>query len=313
MEKLINKSEFSFTSSKEDSKIKGFKIFNKSNNNVKAVLVIIHGMIEHSQRYENFMRALAKKDIISYAYDHLGHKNSVKNKDELGFFNDKDGYLNVLEDINYVLKLAKKENPNKSIILMGHSMGSFFARVYAAEYKNNIDALIISGTGGSNPLAKYASIPINTIAFLKGNKHRSKFISKLTFGKFYDKIENPKTPSAWLTRDEEIEDITSKDEYCNFLFTLSGFKDVLKINILANDKNTYMNTDENLPIFIFSGEMDPVGDYKKGVMEVFNNYKNAKIKNLTLKTYKDARHEMINEINKDEVYNDVINWIENNI
>ncbi len=308
----IKKEIFLFNSNKNGSVIQGFKII-PENNEVKAVLLVVHGMIEHSEKYEHFMSFLARNNIATYAHDHLGHKNSVKTKDELGFFNHKDGYVNLLEDMKSVFLLAKKENPDKKIFLMGHSMGSFFARVFAEKYQNTIDGLIISGTGESGKELIGAKFLVDTISFFKGEKNYSKTVSNLTSKKFMSGVTNPKTGAAWLTRDEEIELRISKDEYCNFKFTLSAYKDLFTIMSLSSSDKTYKNISKDIPIYIFSGENDPVGDFGKTPLVVFNKYKEAGVKDVCIKIYKDARHEMINEINKDEVYSNVLNWINNKV
>ncbi len=309
MKSVVKKVEFSFDSSKEGCIIKGFKMVPE--NEVSAVLIVVHGMIEHSEKYEHFMNNLAQNNIVSYAHDHLGHKNSVLDKEDLGFFDDDFGYLRVLEDMHSVFKLAKNEYPNKKIFLMGHSMGSFFARVFAVNFPETIDGLILSGTGQSGPDLIMGKMLVNTIAAFKGNRYRSKLVAKMTSNKFMSGVKNPKTNAAWLTKDEEIELRISKDEYCNFVFTLGAYKDLFTIMGLSDEKRVYTQINKEMPIYIFSGDMDPVGNFGKSPLAVLENYKNQGVKNASCKLYKDGRHEMINEINKDEVYTDVVNWIKN--
>ncbi len=306
---VTEKVQFLFNSSREGNVIKGFKIL--PNIKVDAVLIVVHGMIEHSEKYEHFMSFLAENNIACYAHDHLGHKNSVNNKDELGFFDDDFGYLKVLEDMNSVFKLAKNDFPDKKIFLMGHSMGSFFAKVFAVNFPNTIDGLIISGTGESKNDLILGKTLVNIISAFKGDKYRSKFIAKLNFGKFMKGIKNPKTRFAWLTRDEKIETRISKDEYCDFIFTLSAYKDLFSIMELSSDKKAYDKIKKELPIYIFSGDKDAVGNYGKAPILVSKKYKSCGVKDVQIKLYSGARHEMINEINKDEVYKDILNYLIN--
>ncbi len=208
-----------------------------------------------------------------------------------------------------VFDLAKKENPDKKIILMGHSMGSFFARVFAFKYPNTIDGLIISGTGESGKELLGAKILVNTISLFKGDRYYSKAVSNLTSKKFLSAVENPKTGADWLTRDEEIVLRVSKDEYCNFRFTLSAYKDLFKIMGISSSNQAYQNINKDIPIYIFSGEKDPVGNFGKSPVIVCDKYRQAGVKDIEIKVYDSARHEMINEINRQEVYKNVENWI----
>jgi len=197
--------------------------------------------------------------------------------------------------------------------LLGHSMGSFYARAFAAKYPYLVDGMLISGTGGSNPMAAAGKTLINLLMKIEGEKATSKLIAKIIFGSYLDKIENPKTSSDWLTRDEEQVAKYRADKYCRFYFTLSGYKDLISILSLANSKECFDNTKKDIPYLIFSGDMDPVGEWGKGVEQVYHNYKNSGVKDITLKLYKDGRHEMLNELNKDEVYTDVYKWIESKL
>ncbi len=303
--------KFEFASSNGVNTIRGFKFIPKGE--VKLCVMIVHGMIEHCERYFDFMQFLESNGIAAYAHDHLGHKNSVDDDSQLGYFAKEAGYKKILEDMHSVSKLIKKDYPDKKLFLLGHSMGSFYSRVYASLYPDTIDALLLSGTGGSNPLAKVGEVVVTLTSVIKGGKAYSKTIEKMLSGSFMEKIENPKTSADWLSRDEELVLKTSKDKYCNFKFTLSAYKDLITINSLANANKTYIDTDKSLPIYLFSGEMDSVGNYGEGVKEVYTNYKNTNKEDVTLKLYKDARHETLNEINRQEVYNDVLNWINSKV
>ena len=154
---------------------------------------------------------------------------------------------------------------------------------------------------------------IKMLIKFKGEKYRSKWFAKLVFSNYLDKIENPKSSRDWLTRDEDVIARYGKDEFCRFIFTVTGYRDLLTIIKVSNSKECFDKTRKDIPYYIFSGDMDPVGNWGKGVKEVYNNYLNNGVKDVTFKLYEGGRHEMLNEINKAEVYNDLLNWMESKI
>ncbi len=304
----ILKNEFSFLSSNGTNTIRGIKIYPETGP-YKGILQISHGMVEHYDRYIDFMEYMAGEGFVVYMHDHLGHKHSVDSDEQLGYFAPQNGYIHVLRDLLHTAQMAKSEYSDLKLYLLGHSMGSFFARVFAQAHGDVIDGVLISGTGGPNGAAGAAVKIIKVLKKLKGDKHRSDFIRNLAFGKYLDKIENPDTASDWITRDKEIVKQYVADKYCQFNFTLNGYENLMEIIGLCNADKTFENTRKDLPIFIFSGSMDPVGDFGMGVMRVFECYKKAGCSDVEVKIYDGGRHEMLNEINRQEVYNDVKNWL----
>lgn len=304
----VIKSDFSFPSSNGTNIIRGWKIYDDSLP-TKAVLQISHGMVEHIGRYEDFARFLAGEGFAVYANDHLGHKGSAGSDEDLGYFAPKDGYKCVLADLAHTAKTAREENPGKKLFLLGHSMGSFYARSFAALYPRLLDGLIISGTGGHNKMTAAGQKIVRAMIAFKGDRYRSQMVNKMAFGEYLKKIDNPRTPSDWISRDSEMVDRYRRDKYCSFVFTLGGFKDLLDINALANSQKTYEDTKKDMPILIFSGTMDPVGDYGAGVMQVYRLYTEKGCKDVKLNMYTGGRHEMLNETNRRQVYDDVLAWL----
>lgn len=302
----IVKTEFSFLSSNGTNTIGGIKIYN-SEVTPKATFVISHGMVEHYERYIDFMTYLANMGFVTYCHDHLGHKHSVQTTDDLGYMAAEYGYTYVLKDLLHTRETAKSEYPDLKLFLFGHSMGSFYARVFISKFPGKADGAIISGTGYSNSAAGLGLGLNKVLTRLKGDRYRSPMFKNLVLGSFNKKIKNPKTENDWLTRDESVVEKYNADEFCTFNFTLSGYKDLLTVNCLSNEKETFENTPD-MPIFIFSGSMDPVGDYGTGVYKVFEAYKSTGHNNVRIKLYDGGRHEMLNEINRCEVYNDIYNW-----
>ena len=279
----------------------------------KAIIQISHGMVEHIGRYEDFMNFMAGEGFIMVAHDHLGHKTSTRNDDDLGYFAKKNGYKYIIADLIKTADLIKDMFPQQKLFLLGHSMGSFYARVLVSKKPEMYDGIMISGTGGKNFLAGAGKTLVKILIKLKGDTYRSSAVEGLVFKDFLLRVENHKTPRDWLTRDEEIVEKTMQDRYSTFTFTLSGFRDLLTINTLANSSHCYNNWSKSMPTFIFSGSLDPVGEYGKGVTEVYTKLKNKNIEDLTLKIYEGGRHEMLNETNRDEVHQDLINWLETRI
>ena len=209
--------------------------------------------------------------------------------------------------VNKAVALGKK------LVIMGHSMGSFIVRCYTAWYPNaGFDGAIYMGTGGSNPIAGVGDFASSLIAKVTGYKKKVALLDKMTFGSYNDKFEK-RTAFDWLTRDNAVVDKYINDEYCGFLFSAQGMNDLVKLNINANLDDWYARVPKNLPILVISGADDPVCDYSKGVVEIENKLKATAHTNVTAKLYNGARHEILNETNKNEVYADILLWISDNV
>ena len=309
---LLIKENFSFLSSNGTNTIHGV-IIRRQQPPYRAIIQISHGMKEHSARYEEYMSFMAQQGFVMVSHDHIGHGKSVNDPSEYGYFAPENGYLHVLNDLATTAGRVRKNFPQLKLFMLGHSMGSFYARVLASKYGHLVDGVIISGTAGTNPLAAPGKVLINLFIKFKGDKSTSKFITKVIFGSFLKYIENPKTASDWLTRDEEAVAKYRSDPACRFYFTLGGYKDLVTINALSNTAECFENTRKDIPYLIVSGDMDPVGEWGKGIQQVYDRYKNGGVKDVELKLYKGGRHEMLNELNKEEVYEDILEWLNKKI
>lgn len=277
---------------------------------VKGVVQIAHGMAEHSNRYAEFALNLCRQGYAVYINDHLGHGSSVANKDELGFFGD-DGVTSLVEDMKQLTDIAKNEYPNVPVFLFGHSMGSFLSRAYTAKYGHLIDGVIYCGTSGPNPAASMGIMMADYIAKKEGKLYRSSFLDSTAFASYNKKTEK-ETKFDWLSRDKKEVQKYIDDEYCGFLFTASGFKTLFTLLKEISSKLWYKTVPSDMQIFIISGEADPVGEYGKGVRQVYGDLKKTGHTGVTMKLYPEARHELLNELNKKEVFSDIVEWLNNN-
>ncbi len=270
----------------------------------KAVFQIAHGMAEHADRYDWFAEKLCEAGYVVFINNHLGHKLSVKNDDMLGFFGEKDGWMNLVEDMRKTTELAKKEFPELPVIVFGHSMGSFICRAYTSKY-TDVNAAIYCGTGGPNPAAAMGIAVANIIGKIKGTMYRSKLIDKMAFGT-YNKRCPGRTAFDWLTKDEKIVDKYVADKYCGFMFTTAGYRDLFSSLGFVSKTEWADRVPKNLPVFLIAGEEDPVGTYGEGVKKVQEMLKAVGHQNTELKLYPGDRHEILNELDRDTVAADII-------
>ncbi len=303
------KKSYTYKSSSGLCDICAFGYFPAEYVNLRGAVQIAHGMAEHHERYEDFISYLNDNGIAVFINDHLGHGESVANDSQLGFFGEKDGYINLVEDARILTEIAKSEIHEVPFIFFGHSMGSFIARLYTECYGNDIDGVIYCGTAGQNPLAAVGLTVVNTIIKIKGSHHRSPLIDKLAFGTYNSKIKPARTSFDWLTTDDTIVDKYIADNYCGFLFTACGYKDLMQMIVKVNEDNWFDSVPANLPIFLIAGESDPVGNYGKGVTEVYQKLVDTNHTDVTIKLFSNDRHEILNEKDKADVYRSVLSWI----
>lgn len=304
--------EYHFPSATNECEIYG-NCYTPDDNEIKAVLAIHHGMAEHQGRYEDFFKYLTSKGYAVYMHDMANHGKSNQNPELTGYFGKKDGYQNLVKDFKTTIDKAIAENPDKKLIVMGHSMGSFICRCLTAWYPDaGFVGAIYMGSGGANPIASIGDKLSALIAKMTGYTKKVALLDKITFGAYNDKFEK-RTGFDWLTRDNAIVDKYIADDYCGFLFSAQGMNDLVKLNIAANTDDWYNRIPKDLPILVTSGDMDPVGEFGKGINQYADQLKSTGHSNVTVNLYKDCRHEILNEINKDEVYADITNWIETKV
>ena len=308
----VIKKEITFPSVTGLTDIRALSWAPKDPSNVKGVVQVEHGMAEHIDRYDGFATYLASNGYAVFADDHIGHGKSVKSDAELGYFGE-NNYAGdaFIEDCKQLQDIAMKEYPNLPYIFFGHSMGSFIARKFSAKYGNTLTGAIFCGSAYTNPAAPIAIKMAEKIVASKGAFCRSEKLNNLAFMGYNKKTEK-RTGFDWLTRNEEIVDEYIADDKCGFIFTALGFRDLFTLLDSVSQTSWYESVPVELPLFVISGGMDPVGGYGKGVNKFINKLRKTGHK-VSENIYLYGRHEILNETNNDEVFADVLEWIEETI
>lgn len=287
------------------------KWFLPDTDKIRGIIQLTHGMAEHILRYENFATFLVEHGYIVYGHDHRGHGRTAASEEDIGYFADKDGFQKVVADVKQVTDFIQKEHPHLPIILFGHSMGSFVARRYVQLFGPTLAGAIFSGTGGDpGLLGKFGKIVARAECRRKGRKTPSPLLDRLSFGNFNKQFRPNRTKFDWLSRDEKQVDAYVADTLCGSIFTAGFFIDLFDGLEIIHRGRELERIPASLPLFLISGKQDPVGDNGKAVRAVYEQYKHHGLENVTLKLYEDARHEILNETNREEVYADILKWIE---
>lgn len=277
---------------------------------IKAILQIAHGMVEHIKRYEDFALFLNERGILVTGNDHLGHGESICTKDDYGYFAEPDGNRVVLTDLHRLTTLTKEAYPGIPYFLLGHSMGSFYARQYLCEYGEELDGAIIMGTGFQPKLLVSAGILITRfLALFKGWRYRSQFVNEMAFGSYNSRFKPARTDKDWLTRDTRIVDAYLADVRCGFTFTLNAYHHMFRGIRRLYDAALLAKMPKDLPVFFVSGTEDPVGDFSQGVIRARKSFIRTGMKRTRLKLYEEDRHEILNELDREQVYRDLADWI----
>lgn len=273
-----------------------------------GILQLTHGMAEHIERYTPFAEFMASNGFIVCGNDHIGHGKSINDRSEIGYFAETDGDKRLVDDMHILTKIMKKRNPGIPYFLFGHSMGSFCARVYAAHFGEELNGLILCGTGEVPDISSALLGVMDAICEKYGDKLRVDGI-----GDFLNRgasliVGEKNSPLAWLSVDAENRLAYSNDDLCGFTYTLRGYRDIFALICEACEDSWAYKLPQNLPIFIISGANDPVGSKGRGVLAVADNLVDAGIEPEVI-LYPGLRHEILNEENKDRVYSDILQFI----
>ncbi len=276
----------------------------------KAVVVIVHGMAEHAKRYARFADVLNRAGYAVYAFDQRGHGQTAGAVENLGFFSEKNGWQHVTADVAAVVDFAKSEIPNKPVVVFGHSMGSFILRNFLAEYPSKVSGAILSGTAGSaGLLGKIGIFLTKVITLYKPLRSASKLMNSLSFGDFNKAFKPNKTEFDWLSRDEAEVKKYVDDPFCGTVFSIGFFRDLLAGLECVNTEEHVAKIPKNFKIHLLSGQNDPVSKGGKQVKIVYEMYRTVS-ENVTMKLYENGRHEMLNEINRNEVMTDIVSVLD---
>lgn len=288
--------------------------YSPDDGNVCGVVQIVHGMAEYMERYEAFAAFLTDRGFAVTGEDHLGHGGSIRKGGVPGFFCEESPADVLVQDVHRLKELTKALYPSVPYVILGHSMGSFILRNYICCCGRGIEGAIIMGTGMQpKALIKFSKLLAEVQKKLFGSEHVAGVINICAFGTYNNRIKPKRTALDWLTRDKEIVDRYIADPLCGFTFTVNGFQTLFELIYRLHDRNRIEKIPKQLPIFLVSGKADPVGDYGAGVCRVYASLKDAGISRLRLKLYEQDRHEILNELDRDVVMQDIFDWIQETV
>lgn len=277
---------------------------------VRAVVQIAHGIAEHIDRYRDFMAYLADHGFAVVGDDHLGHGKTITSEKDKGVFCPEDGWNCVVKDLVRLHDIVAAQYPGVKYVMFGHSMGSFLVRTYIVDYPGKYDMAIISGTGHQGKLiVGVGNMMAKRTIKKKGYDSDGTKLNDLSMGGYLKRIESPRTPCDWLSRDTLQVDQYMADELCGFTARAGLYGDMLKGVKYVTDMANISKMDPDKPIYFMSGSEDPVGDYGKGVKKAYECFRKAGVRDVSIRLYDGGRHEMLNETNRDEVYQDILDWL----
>ena len=284
----------------------------KNTRQPRAVFHINHGMAEHSARYGDFAERLVAEGFVVIAQDHRGHGYSVKNGELLGHYADKNGWQLVIKDLLQINEYIHQTFPNTPVVLFGHSMGSFIAQAYAVEHGNTVDAVILSGSAYHTDFElSYGKLAAAIEKARIGGRGRSYMIDALSFGEYNKTFKPVRTDCDWLSRDPRQVDAYIADPLCGFLCTNQLWLDLINgIGVITKTKNLRRIPDR-IPYLLVSGEMDPMSydDKEHGILKLRDRLEKAGQQAVAVKLFPQGRHEILNEINRNEVMEYIVRWL----
>lgn len=274
-----------------------------------AVVQVVHGVAEYTARYDHFASFLARHGYLVVGEDHAGHGKSVGEGDRKGYLNG--GWMNVVKGIHRLYEKTHGEHPALPYFMLGHSMGSFLLRTYLFTYHTDLRGALISGTGWQNPvLLQLGRAICREEAARLGERSTSTLIQNLIFGAYNKKFAPNRTPYDWICSNPSVVDAYAKDPDCTFQPTIQLCREMLDGIHMIQQQDNLKKMKKNLPVFFFAGANDPVGSMGKGVLRSAEAFREAGMQDVTVKLYDGMRHETLNETGKQQVYADVLSWLE---
>ena len=278
---------------------------------IRGVVQIVHGIAEHMGRYDHFARYLNAHGYVVCGEDHLGHGKTGEAAGQFGYFARHHGWGLVTQNVHTFRQQMGQRFPGVPYFLLGHSMGSFLTRTYLCRCPGTVNGAILSGTGQENPLlVAGGKLVASLIGHLRGFDTVSALVHDLALGAYNRQFRPNRTTADWISRDEQVVDTYLQDPFCTFTPTVGLYRDMLGGLQYISSEKALSRMDPNTPIYLFSGDQDPVGGNGAGVRRVYGYFKDHGTRDLELKLYPGARHETLNETNRMEVYADVLDWLD---
>jgi len=279
----------------------------------KGVVQILHGMAEHGGRYADFASFLNRNGFIVYANDHRGHGKTAEDPDEIGIIGE-DGFELIISDAVTLLKVIKNNHPGLPVFILGHSFGSFLAQSFISRYGSEIKGVILSGSAKQDgPETAFGMVVASIQRFIFGENKKSFLIDKLGFGSYNKRILNAKSKFSWLSCDYNEVEKYENDPLCGNVFSIGFYYYFFNALKGLYDYSKSTGIPKALPVFIISGGEDPVGKYGKKVLDLYDFYMKLGLENVQIKLYPGKRHEILNETGRQEVYDDILSWLETRI
>ncbi len=306
----VKKETFQFLSKDGKTKIHAVK-WMPDHGKVRAIMQISHGMVEYIERYDEFACYLAQRGFLVVGNDHLGHGSSVTQESEWGYFTDKKPSETVVADLYQVTRIVSSQYPDCPYFILGHSMGSFLLRRYLTLHSETVTGAVICGTGSQPDVATvFGMFACGLIRMFRGGHHRSSFLTNAAFGKSYAAFDKTgaEPSKSWLSKNEESVRAYYNDPRCTFMFTVNGYYGLLSTLWYVNQMKYIRKMRKNLPVFFIAGKEDPVGDFGEGVKKVCAQYRQAGIRDVKIKLYENDRHEILQETDREQVFEDVYQW-----
>lgn len=300
--------EFTYASSDGKSHVAAYLYTPETDGPIRAIVQLSHGMCDYVGRYTGLARALTDAGYAFCGNDHLGHGSTARHSDELGFFSSEDGADTLVTDVHKLTLSMRAQYHGTPVVLVGHSMGSFIARLCAVNYARDIDGAVFLGTG-NNAIAGLGRFLARRVAQAKGENWRSPFLTRLTFGGYNRKVARDPYGFDWLSRDEDVITAYAVDPFCNFTFTASAYADLFTMVSRVSAASWVKAYPKSMPTCIMSGACDPVGHMGRDPKAIAERLSGAGVRDVTLKIYEGARHELHNDICREEFFRDLIAWL----
>ena len=280
----------------------------------RAVLQLVHGIAEHIGRYDRFARFMSDHGYLVCAEDHLGHGNTPENAEDLGYTADKDGWVKMTDNVRALHERIAPQYPGIPYFILGHSMGSFLTRSYLIRYPGTVDACALLGTGQQPESVLKAGLAACRLEQIRlGKRGRSKLLQSLCFGAYNSQFKPNRTESDWVCSVDEVVDAYIADPFCQVMPTVTLMRDMLTGIRFNQQAENLAKMDKTTPVFFLSGDQDPVGSNGNGVRAAYQSFLDAGCGHVRLKLYPGGRHEMLNEHNWQDVYDELLSWFDQQI